>query len=316
MKKVQVIKDRAIQEMNLTKTAISLTGGQVSSDDRVVFQDDAGKLWRIKKGGGPGHTLREYLGFTAYRALGIRMPNFHLAKDDDIFVLLQEYIPDENETHTVKTCGTHILQDDILNESLPIIIASVLLGDTDVIGKFGDNILFERDKNTGNIVSLINIDCGRTFEYLENTWIEENHAKCHFNPLFMDYLNKFIKMPKFRIFTHQFLAAINLEVFSRELKIAFEDFEKFTLNTWVSKFVKQSEKAHYSSKEIGCIALITGDHSFGSKIESIDHLIALVDKKKSSLNQLFSLHDKVGFDYKDTKEEISKISSEQYGNIL
>ena len=275
-------------EKSFEKTEINLgTNGQVSAEERSIYKDIIdNSLWRLKE----SYILREYLGFVAYQALGINVPRFDIGEHGEdserqgSFTFLQEYLPGTEKTE-ITICGEELLSID-LDNALPLIVAIAILGDSDGVGRHGDNVLLEINKVTEAQKKLINIDCGRTFESSRNglaiAWLngEEKHP---WNSLFDTFVSQHKDNPLFISKANEYLKGLDLEAITKAIKDAFIKFDNIVLKTkCLQKLNLQYERDHHGKEKVGSISFLQN-----SGIKSIDMLCELLKSEIESLITFF-----------------------------
>jgi hypothetical protein len=206
-----------------------LISGQRSADQRHIYRDATdGSLWCIKQ----NHPLKEYLGSTAYRALGVLVPDYDIGIETEgpgqgTITYLQKYLPGSSEI------GQYILARPA--DAIPVIIAAAILGDIDVIGRRGDNILLDSSL-------LFKIDCGKIFEGLRQgmNWLK-NGTAYGYNPFFDTLSQQYredltLKAQVFAFLNHmpaiEFGSAINIacanfdQLIQKHLRSVFEQIKQ------------------------------------------------------------------------------------------
>jgi 8-oxo-dGTP pyrophosphatase MutT (NUDIX family) len=119
-------------------------GGSTGAE---LVQDPAtGRKYVRKKGANADHLREECLADGAYRQLGARVPAFHLYETGSGPVKLSEFIPDAKPLGALMTSDPKLAAKAIADLKTHF-AADALLGNWDVIGMSGDNVLVDPQGN-------------------------------------------------------------------------------------------------------------------------------------------------------------------------
>lgn len=268
------------KDVEFEKTDQQLKYGQISGLEKSIYKDvNHNSLWRFKL----SNVLNEYLGFAAYKALGINVPNFNIGVIDKeeqdcagSLIFVQEYIDASEEISIDKLDA---ISTDIANKIIPIILASFLIQDWDVTGPDGSNILLiKSQKDPQNLLNVIKIDCGRAFNSNDCQLTASSSGK-HFNGLVNDFILHNQNEINFIEQISLFLSNINIEIFNERMSAAYNAFEGVIekslpeVKVWFEKQIKQYERDVYSKAAIGPIA-----HLQNQEIKNVDDILEKVKR--------------------------------------
>jgi hypothetical protein len=124
-------------------------GGSTGAE--LVRDPETGALYVRKRGSSPEHLRSECATDAAYRALGVKVPEFQLYETGTGPVKLSAYIPDTTSLTEVMRSGSKSEIRAVLRKLQADFPADALLANWDVVGLDFDNILIDRDKNVWRI---------------------------------------------------------------------------------------------------------------------------------------------------------------------
>lgn len=213
------------------KTDIKLQDGQRSGFCKNLYKTlNDGRLWTLKD----TKILKEYLGFTLFKSLGISVAQFGVGYTDPEErdnggspVFICEYIDNTNDYKIVSSNNKIDLGSLPVTKLIPLMLASIIIGDSDATGKNNDNFLLKKSKTNGNILDLYKIDCGRAFENLHLSIEDCLSGDNHFFGKFDNFIKGKKDQPGFIEEAKNFLETIDEEKIIDELKNSFMKFDSF-----------------------------------------------------------------------------------------
>lgn len=241
------------------------TGRKISGGQRSKITADIYKIkgkdgfWTIKD----TRVLEEYLGYTGFNSLGINIGKFdigYIDKDEDFaesMIFVCEYLEGTNEKPI--SANNKDISDYELNKIVPLVIASVILGDIDGTGKNNDNFLFEL--NNGVVEKLFKIDCGRSFEGLRQSDNSRTQSLDDILKSFLgdlgSFINDNINNPIFISEVNSFLKTINISNVKRNIENAYEAFGVHMRDLKYFNIIRRVGSKKIKAASDGAIILLT-----------------------------------------------------------
>lgn len=198
------------------------------SGSATIYHDTHGTEFIIKKG---PYLLEEFMGTIAYQALDISVPSFFLAKLNHEIIILQQYYFHMHDYNFV-------LSQASLKETVFMVAACALFNDQHGIGILSNNVLAKSSQlyKINNRSVFTHPDSGSMAQLETMLFFPQLDKLDSFSSLItqliLTYQNQYIH------YLHLFFASFNESAFSRQLLLAFTDFQQFA---WDDRYLLSSQ---------------------------------------------------------------------------